>query len=311
MLREDQRLPLRLHSLTLENIRCIGRKTLRFSYLDGMPLDQVVLMGPSGSGKSTVLLALAHLCELLDGPDQAEEPYGPRVIRLGADTGRIGAEFRLGEARIEAQLELRGTDSPWLRPVTQLVQTPAQPKLAWPPRGRMSYVPPHCSLDITKRLQQFRWRSQRLSKDENGHTPLHPALVRLRSLFAALDEGRRSPIFFLDSDEVYLCEGDWPPNIERSWAEFERSRATPPLPIRCASDGEYAAFELAAQLTLREVPPDVVLLDEPLSQWEDSRRASIASALRQCLPSAQLVIATSSRAIARSLQDYERVRLDG
>ena len=311
MLREDQRQPLRLRTLTLANIRCIDQKTLNFFDLSGAPHDQVVLMGPSGSGKSSVLLALAHLCELLDGPGQAEEPYGPRVIRLGTEMGSIAAEFQLGAVEIAAQLALRGSDSPWLRPVTALRQTPSQPRLAWPPRGRMAYVPPQCTVDIARRLAQFRWRSQRLAKDESGQVPLHPALLRLRSLFAALDSTRRSPVFFLDSDEVYLCEGSWPANIERSCAEFAASRATPPLPIRCASDGERATFELAAQLTLREVPPEVLLLDEPLCSWEESRRARIIQAVRQCLPSAQIVVATSSRAIQRSVHDYERLNLGG
>jgi energy-coupling factor transporter ATP-binding protein EcfA2 len=301
---------LRLRQLSLQNVRCFSSLSLDLTYLDGSPLDQVVVYGDTGSGKSAVLSAVAQICELTD--DKAlSEAYGPRLIRSGHKEATIHLEFQLGAATLGAKLDLSSGDSPWLRPVTHVVQSPATARLAWPPRGRIAYVAPHANPDRRQKLQQLLWRSQRLGRDEEGRVLLHPALQRLSELFHRLDPHRRSLLFLRDSDELWLLAGEVAPrlwDLESLCELAERHQATP-LCATWLSDGERAIIDLAAQLVLREVVPEIALLDEPALALAEEHRARLIAALRQSLPTTQLVVATSSRAILRSVHDYERLTI--
>jgi ABC-type uncharacterized transport system fused permease/ATPase subunit len=166
-------------------------------------------------------------------------------------------------------------------------------------------------LDLRHKLQQLLWRSQRLGRDEEGRVLLHPALQRLSELFHRLDPHQRSLLFLRDSDEPWLLAGDVAPRL---WdlASLDKLAEIHQAPALCAiwlSDGERAIFDLAAQLVLREVVPEIVLLDEPALALAEERRAQLITALRQCLPTTQIIVATSSGAIRRSVHDYERLTI--
>jgi len=301
---------LRLRRVSLQNVRCFSLLSLDLTYLDGSPLDQVVVYGDTGSGKSAVLAAVAHICELSD--DKAlSEAYGSRLVRSGLKEAAIKLEFQLGAATVDAKLGLSSTDSPWLRPVTQVMQSLPTPRLAWPPRGRIAYVAMQTKLDLRHKLQQLLWRSQRLGRDEKGRVLLHPALQRLSELFHRLDPHQRSLLFLRDSDEPWLLAGDVSPRLWdlASLQELAEIHQAPALCTTWLSDGERAIFDLAAQLVLREVVPEIVLLDEPAPALAEERRAQLIRALRQSLPTTQIIVATSSRAILRSVHDYERLTI--
>lgn len=301
---------VRLRRIALENVRCHSSLRLDIGYLDGQALDQAVLFGDSGSGKTAVLDALAQLCEL--GDDSVlSEAYGPRLIRLGQPSARIAIELQHGVKSVGAALSLRPTDSPWLRPVTEVTQSADSPRLSWPPKGRIAYLRTKSSLDLKTRLQQLTWRSLRLGKEGHGRAPLHPALHRLRTLFARLDPQGRSLVFGSDLDEPWLLPGPVPTQLESkdSLRALGQALGQTPQPTSLLSDGERAVLELAAQLTLREVVPDVAIVDEPLPSWSETRRARLIPMLREQIPDTQIVVATSSQAILRSVHDYERLML--
>lgn len=301
---------VRLRRIALENVRCHSSLQLDMGYLDGQALDQAVLFGDSGSGKTAVLDALAQLCEL--GDDSVlSEAYGPRLIRLGQSSARIAIELQHGVKSVGAALSLRPTDSPWLRPVTEVTQSAEPPRLSWPPKGRIAYLRTKSGIDLKTKLQQLTWRSLRLGKDSHGPVPLHPALLRLRALFARLDPLGRSLVFVRDLDEPCLLTGEVPTQLESqdSLRGLGQTLGQTPQPCSLLSDGERAVLELAAQLVLREVVPDVAIADEPLPNWSEQRRARLIPLLREQLPDTQLLVATSSQAILRSVHDYERLTL--
>lgn len=310
MVRGERGAALRLRRLSIENVRCWSSCQLALTYLDDSPLDQAVLFGDSGSGKSALLSAVAQICEL-DEERLLPEPYSPRLIRSGQITAQIELALQLGPATLVASLSLRGTDSPWLRPVTQVRQSPAAPHLAWPPRGRIAYVGQRPGFDLRQKLLQLRWRSQRLGRDEAGRPPLHPGLQRLGELFQQLDPHHRSLVHLSDSDEPWLLATEVPARLLdlASLTALASERNTTALPASCVSESERTILDLAAQLTLREVVPEIVLLDEPVPGLSEERRASIIPAVRKTLPGAQVVVATASRAILHSVHDYERLPL--
>jgi energy-coupling factor transporter ATP-binding protein EcfA2 len=296
---------VRLRWIALENVRCLASLRLDMSYLDGQALDQAVLFGDSGSGKTAVLDALAQICELGD-ESILSEAYGPRLIRLGQSSAHIAIELDHGVKPVGAALSLRPTDSPWLRPVTEVTQSTESPRLSWPPKGRIAYLRARSSYDLKTKLQQLTWRSLRLGKD--GHRPpLHPALQRLRTLFARLDPQGRSLVFASDLDEPWLIPGPVPAQLETQESLRSLGSTRVLQPISLLSESERAVLDLAAQLTLREVVPDVAIVDEPLPSWSEPRRARLIPMLREQLPDTQLLVATSSQAILRSVQDYERL----
>lgn len=298
---------VRLRRIALENVRCLASLQLDMSYLDGQALDQAVLFGDSGSGKTAVLDALAQICELGD-ESMLSEAYGPRLIRQGQSSARIAIELDHGVKPVGAALSLRPADSPWLRPVTEVSQSAEPPRLSWPPKGRIAYLRARSSLDLKTKLQQLTWRSLRLGK-EGLRPPLHPALQRLRTLFARLDPQGRTLLFASDLDEPWLILGQAPAQLETKESLRTLGQTQWIQPASLLSESERAVLDLAAQLTLREVVPDIAIVDEPLPSWSEQRRAGLIQMLREQLPDTQLLVATSSQAILRSVHDYERLLL--
>lgn len=154
-------------------------------------------------------------------------------------------------------------------------------------------------------LSQFWQRFQRGRPRVLDIIPIHaPGDESATSLPAALE----SPGLFIVRDADRPAPGDTA-ELLRAWPEASSSPAPMGIPLACLSRGELSLLRIGAHLLLRHRPPDLVLLEDPEVHLPPAWQAQLLPALRSCLPTTQILVATQSPTLATAALDYERFPL--
>lgn len=334
---------LRLRRLLLRDFRGLRELELDLSYLGGGPLDVAVLRGGAGAGKTAALEAILLLLEARDLLVAKADPR--RQVRWGAQACELSADLEIQAAsplpaaagpvllrrRLNASLRIDGEAlSLWTLPTTQRrYSDPADeaavpgepvPTLPWPPRGRVAYMPAGARPPFQEALLRLFQRSRRYI-EAGGKTAGEPIgqVQAVRTLFRRMDPFGREPRLLRSEesphsgdDVLVICAPELPDEVTSLTQAFSLAgRRTLPriLPVELLSDAERAVLALAAALCVREVPPDLVLLDEPEQGLPPDWQARLLPVLREVVPQAQLIVATHAEPIAASVLAYERIAL--
>lgn len=326
--------PLRLRSIEIRDFRGIDHLNLALVDNAGQPLDTVVLSGDNGCGKTSVLEAmLLVLGQLRLLPDDAA-PLGEQV-RFGASEFHLGAEVEVSGAEADPprrlQLVARDLEQPngpfWetlarLDPQVEYFSARREPEALGEspaPRGARSAREARRLIELKRRLRNA---FNRAARQARASRPLDSSIERIRSVWSFL-YGDRDVLDIIattndegSDDEIVLRDPRALPSDITSLAQarlLSPSRPDIPrmVPLDRLSSGQVALFAFAGPLVFRDRPPDIVLVDEPEQHMHVQWQRMLIDLLRMLAPDAQLILATHSEEILRSVPSHQRFLLVG
>ncbi len=187
-------------------------------------------------------------------------------------------------------------------------------------RGARSAREARRIVELKRRMRNAFNRAARLSR--TGRIPSNiPAIEKIQKVWNYL-YGDSELIDIIDAsgnegedEELVLREAGkpLPPDIT-SLAMARQLASTRPdiprmVPLDRLSSGQVALFAFAGPLVFRDVPPDIVIIDEPEQHMHGQWQRILVGLLRLLAPQAQLILATHSEAILRSVPSYQRFLL--
>ncbi|MBN1593735.1 MAG: AAA family ATPase [Candidatus Coatesbacteria bacterium] len=320
---------IKIKSLKIRNFRGIGELDLDFTDPDGKPLDLVVLAGPNGCGKTSVLEAILIACGRKEMIAAASAENPQCNVKDGAKNFEIEADALLEGQYVQFHWEIKIERNHRDRSVKPIISE------------RVSY-PIHLRnlRDDEMHIAYFSsWRGPKLV----GALPITAGRKGKRP--AATDENRLWIIkqtlinefaYSLFKGQIELpLENEAIAKIQRlnsAWQIFypaqRRELVIEPksensdegfdlfmkvegirIPVDQLSSGEIEVLTMAGWFTMNDYRGGIVLIDEPELHMHVQWHRAIMRALRVLLPETQIIVATHSWDILKSVMSYERFTL--
>ena len=324
---------IKIKRLSIRNFRCIGSLDLDFTDPDGNPLDLVVLAGPNGCGKTSVLEAILIACGRKGMMvASAENPLSN--VKIGAENFEIKADFLIdGKPEISRwrirfrEFNIRVLGGPDLpkgpvidewdscdgydrfhdeKPVSYFTSWRAPKLVASLPvadekgdkdedRGEADRL-----LALQKKCRNF-WVHSSL----NRHDPVSDPKVR-----AIIDPLEKAwEIFYPGEEAEFIVRSVNKDNPEAGVNLYLRKKDGTEIPVNDLSSGEIEVLTMAGWFTMNDYKGGIVLIDEPELHMHVQWHRAIMRALRVLLPETQIIVATHSWDILKSVKSYERFTL--
>ncbi|MCD6327074.1 AAA family ATPase [bacterium] len=320
---------IKIKKLSIRNFRCIGSLDLDFTDPDGAPLDLVVLAGPNGCGKTSVLEAIRIICDRKDPDDPAIEEVRVADIRHGSKRYEIDVILQSNASPVMKEplhfagsidnappaFEI-GTDDPssykiWL---IKLSQMPFGYLTSWRDQKLVASLPisdekrdGDAVSEEAERLFALQKKCKNLwlysvmnGLDTTSNPQVRAIIDPLEKVWKIFYPGEMAE-FFIRSVDLDDPESDY--NL------YLRRRDGTEIPVNDLSSGEIEVLTMAGWLTMNDYRGGIVLIDEPEMHMHVQWHRAIIRALRVLLPETQIIVATHSWDILKSVMSYERFTL--
>jgi energy-coupling factor transporter ATP-binding protein EcfA2 len=331
----------RIEELHIRSFRGIEELHLAFPVNEREPGGLVVLAGDNGCGKTAVLESILLVLGRVDLLP-ADTATLAEQVRLGAADFEITAKLRTPGFTTEVT-ELRVTSktltSPtrpgpagevpngpfWetvlaLQPNVEYFSARREPEDLGEtpdPRGARAVREARRVVELKRKVVSAYYRSLRAG--QGGKMPADSPFARLQA-FVQRFLGEDTILDVLpvsndpgSGDDVVIRKGEIPADVTSlaMVREVASSRKDVPLvlPIDRLSSGQVALFAFAGPLLYRDVPADLVLIDEPEQHLHVQWQGALVHALREITPPSQIVMATHSLDVADRALSYERFLL--
>jgi energy-coupling factor transporter ATP-binding protein EcfA2 len=313
---------IKIKGLKIRNFRCIGELDLDFTDPDGAPLDLVVLAGPNGCGKTSVLEAILIILEE-EGLMAFQGPDPHRDIRVGREKYWLKATFdingmKFDKERYQRRMGGMGGAIAGASVYDQLKESLKNAPIGYFSSRRRQKLSGALAITIgnngenepdppeENRLRVFKQRcidtwTGALYENQKLDPELDPDVM---SLFKPLNEvwnvfypGNKSrfvvgPVGRREGFDLLLLDGN-------------RTK----IPVDQLSSGEIEVLTMAGWFTMHDLRGGIVLIDEPELHMHVQWHRAIMRALRVLLPETQIIVATHSWDILKSVMSYERFTL--
>jgi DNA repair exonuclease SbcCD ATPase subunit len=311
---------VKIERVRIKNFRGIDDLNLDFRDPAGKPLDLVVLAGPNGCGKTSVLEACLTAC-------------GHRHGRGGPKARDLTADVRAGREDFEVRVQLRSVSDQY--PDIEVVRTRQTARQSSPnlPNGtRLEW-----SFDPIEYFSSWRWpslvgaipvtagkRGKRPAPTEENRFWIVKShlinLTALRGFEPDLGPVQEEPVF---SKIRTLWQMFYPGTTTRFEArkatreealDFELflldERAGDAIPVDRLSSGEIEVLTMIGWFAIKErMTNGILFIDEPELHLHQSWHRVVLRALRELLPTTQIICATHSADVLDSVEYFQRFTL--
>ena len=320
---------IKIKGLKIRNFRCIGELDLDFTDPDGNPLDLVVLAGPNGCGKTSVLEAIKILLDwdvIVDAKDRnlvrlSDVSQGAEKYQLifVMDCAEDFAEFRIEGPHYHFHASRppynqMGGKGKWSEYRNRIPEMPFE---YFSSRRRQKLVPSLPVSDERKDKEaapeeidrlfslQRRCIDQWVHSSLNRHDPASDPKVR-----AIIDPLEKAwEIFYPGAESQFIVRSVNKDNPEEGVNLYLRRKDGTEIPVNDLSSGEIEVLTMAGWFVMEDYKGGIVLIDEPELHMHVQWHRAIMRALRVLLPKTQIIVATHSWDILKSVMSYERFTL--
>ncbi len=328
--------PIRLTRLSIENFRGIDRLDLNLTDSQGVPLDTVVLAGANGCGKTTVLESIPIAVGMRQLLPEDVAPFSEQ-IRFGAEQCEVTATIQTIPPGPEPFIEKESwsLSQPLLKPGPSRSLRLVRPQIEYfssrrepealgetpSQKGRKSEREARRIVELKRRLVSAYFRRQQAERRGQIEMFGEEPFTRIQKVWDYL-YGSSDQLEVIQvsnnpgSDwEVVLREAGKPIPLDvTSLAQARdlapaRSDIPRMVPLDRLSSGQVALFAFAGPLVFRDEPPEIVLVDEPEQHMHVLWQQLFVGLLRTIAPTAQLILATHSPEILRSVRSDQRFML--
>jgi len=325
---------IKIKGLKIRNFRCIGELDLDFTDPDGNPLDLIVLAGPNGCGKTSVLEAILIACghkQLMVA--SAENPLSN--VKIGAENFEIEADALIDDESTTWTWRIVVHES-----VFRVLGEPDRPK--GPVIKECDSCPIHLRIrrDETPMSYFTSWRRQKLVpslpvSDERKDKEATPEEIdrlfslqrRCINLWVHSSLNGRDPtsdprvqaiidplekvweIFYPGEKAQFLIRSVDKDDPDKDVNLYLRKGDGTEVPVNDLSSGEIEVLTMAGWFTMNDYRDGIVLIDEPEMHMHMQWHRAMMRALRVLLPETQIIVATHSWDILKSVMSYERFTL--
>ncbi len=314
--------PLHIDHLTIRNFRGIDDLTIEFrrEVEEG---GVAVLAGDNGCGKTSVLEAIllvlgqAQLLPEDAAPIEHQVRFGARDFLVQAEISPVPETLMHGLVELDlgtsASVQAFAREA---RPNIEYFSARREPEALGEtpsPQGARSEREARRIAELKRRLISAFYRSLRSKQPFPKEIPAFDRLQTFIRPFLGIEWNIDVLPVANDpgsGDDVILRGGEIPTDITSlamaRAAAPDRTDIPPIIPIDRLSSGEVALFAFAGPLVFRDVPADIVLIDEPEQHMHPKWQRVFIEALRTLSPSSQFIVATHSVEVLDSVLSTER-----